>query len=216
MRHRRVKYALRCDLALWQRSTVILLAVLLIFAATALWMGIQWRDKKVALEEEVEHWHTKYTAAHEVGTAAVTRLGAMRQEFDAYIAQVEQDRAAEEAERAQRMAAYEAVGMYRYIGECTLTAYCCESKDNPHICGTGTGLTASGLPVAPGMVAVDPSIIPLGSTVIINGISYLAADTGVTGYHVDIAIQTHEEAEKFGISSAEVWIIPPGGDGDGR
>ena len=64
------------------------------------------------------------------------------------------------------------------------------------------------------MVAVDPEVIPLGSTVIINGTSYLAADTGVSGYHIDIAIQTHEDADAFGVSSAEVWIIPPGGDED--
>ncbi len=206
----------RQELAFWQRGAVALMVLLVLFAAMALWMGIQWRDKKESLESEIAQLQTEYNAVQEISTAAVTRLGSLQQEFDEYVAQVEYDRVMEEAERLQHMAAYEEVGMYRYIGECTLTAYCCESKDNQHICGTGTGLTASGLPVAPGMVAVDPSIIPLGSTVIINGISYLAADTGVTGYHVDIAIQTHEEAEQFGVSSAEVWIIPPGGDENGN
>ena len=206
----------RQEPAFWQRGAVALMVILVLFAVTTLWMGIQWRDKRESLESEIAQLQTEYNAVQEISTAAVTRLGSLQQEFDEYIAQVEYDRVMEEAERLQQMAAYEAVGMYRYIGECTLTAYCCESKDNPHICGTGTGLTASGLPVAPGMVAVDPSIIPLGSTVIINGISYLAADTGVTGYHIDIAIQTHEEAERFGVSSAVVWIIPPGGDTCGQ
>lgn len=206
----------RQELAFWQRGAVALMVILVLFAATALWMGIQWRDKRESLESEIAQLQTEYNAVQETSTAAVNRLGSLQQEFDEYIAQVEYDREMAEAEYLQQMAAYEALGMYRYIGECTLTAYCCESKDNPHICGTGTGLTASGLPVAPGMVAVDPSIIPLGSTVIINGISYLAADTGVTGYHIDIAIQTHEEAERFGVSSADVWIIPPGGDTCGQ
>lgn len=216
MRNKERQVAIRREVAFWQVGTVVLAVLLVIFAATALWMADQWEDQREQLRGEIAQIQTKYTAAQEISTAAVTRLGSLQREFDAYREQVEHDRVMEEAERAQQMAAYEAVGMYRYIGECTLTAYCCESKDNPHICGTGTGLTASGLPIAPGMVAVDPSIIPLGSTVIINGISYLAADTGVTGYHIDIAIQTHEDALAFGVSSAEVWIIPPGGAEDGK
>ena len=80
---------------------------------------------------------------------------------------------------------------------------------------TGDGLTATGIPVTPGIVAVDPEVIPLGSTVVIDGQRYLAADTGgmVKGLHVDIAVPTHEEAVAFGSQAAEVWIIPQdGGD----
>lgn len=216
MSEREKKFTIRREVAFWQRGAVILFALLVIFAATALWMGDQWKDGKAEQEREIAELQKKYNAAQEIERAAVARLGSLAREFEDYKAQAELYRITEEAERAQAMAAYEAVGAYRYIGVCTLTAYCCESKDNPHICGTGTGLTATGLPVAPGMVAVDPDIIPLGSTVIINGIKYLAADTGVEGYHIDIAIQTHEEASEFGVSSAEVWIIPPGGDEDGE
>ncbi|MBR2131912.1 MAG: hypothetical protein IJ955_05115 [Oscillospiraceae bacterium] len=39
---------------------------------------------------------------------------------------------------------------------------------------------------------------------------YLAADTGVTGNHVDIAVQTHDEAERLGVGTAKVWIITGG------
>lgn len=216
MSEREKKFTIRQEAAFWQRGAVILFALLVIFAATALWMGDQWKDGKAEQEREIAELQKKYVAAQEIERAAVARLGSLAREFEDYKALVELDRVMEEAEYLQAMAAYEAVGMYRYIGTCTLTAYCCESKENPHICGTGTGLTASGLPVAPGMVAVDPDIIPLGSTVIINGIKYLAADTGVEGYHIDIAIQTHEEADAFGVSSAEVWIIPPGGGEDGE
>lgn len=50
------------------------------------------------------------------------------------------------------------------IEGCTITYYCCELR--PHICGTGDGITASGAPVEAGVsCAVDPSRIPLGSTV---------------------------------------------------
>ena len=154
-------------------------------------------------------WERKYNTAKETEKRAVELLGSKARELEDYKAQVEQDKQMEEAARAQAMAHYEALGQYRYIGECRITHYCCESKGNPHICGTGTGLTATGVPVAPGMVAVDPKVIPLGSTVIINGISYLATDTGVSGYAVDIAVPTHDEAIDLGTYKADVWVIVP-------
>lgn len=216
MSEKEKKCLLRRELAFWQRGAAILATVVVVLALTAIGIIDHQNDRENALRAEIAQLEKRCAAVQEIETAAVTSLGALAQEFEEYRAQVASDRTLEEAERAQAMAAYEEVGAYQYIGVCTLTAYCCESKDNPHICGDGDGLTATGLPVAPGMVAVDPSIIPLGSTVIINGVSYLAADTGVSGYHIDIAIQTHEEASDFGISSAEVWIIPQGGDADAK
>lgn len=154
-------------------------------------------------------WERMYNTAKETEQKAVELLGSKTKELEEYKAQVEQDKQMEEASRAQAMANYEALGQYRYIGECRITHYCCESKGNPHICGTGTGLTATGVPVAPGMVAVDPKVIPLGSTVIINGISYLATDTGVKGNAIDIAVPTHDEAIDLGTYKADVWVIVP-------
>ena len=156
---------------------------------------------------EAATWERKYHTAKETETKAIELLGAKVRELDEYRAQVELDKKLEEASRAQATANYEALGQYRYIGECRITHYCCESKGNPHICGTGTGLTATGVPVAPGMVAVDPDVIPLGSTVIIDGIPYLAADTGVSGNAIDIAVPTHDEAIDMGTYQADVWII---------
>ena len=152
-------------------------------------------------------WERKYNTAKETEERAVELLGETVREFEDYKVMIELDKRMEEASRAQAMAHYEALGQYRYIGECRITHYCCESKGNPHICGTGTGLTATGVPVAPGMVAVDPKVIPLGSTVIINGITYLATDTGVSGYSIDIAVQTHDEAMEMGTYTAAVWVI---------
>ncbi len=115
--------------------------------------------------------------------------------------------AQEKQARAAQAAEYEAVGAWEYIGECRLTAYCCEPY--AHICGTGDGLTATGIPVTPGIAAVDPAVIPLGSTLIIDGQRYLAADVGgaVAGQTVDIAVATHQEAVKFGVQRAPVWIV---------
>ena len=154
-------------------------------------------------------WERRYNTAKETEQRAVELLGSKTRELEEYKAQVEKDKQMAEAARAQAMANYEALDGYRYIGECRITHYCCESKGNPHICGTGTGLTATGVPVAPGMVAVDPKVIPLGSTVIINGISYLATDTGVSGKAIDIAVPTHDEAIDLGTYKADVWVIVP-------
>lgn len=92
------------------------------------------------------------------------------------------------------------------LGEFLATYYCCEAY--PHICGTGDGLTATGVPVAPGVVAVDPAVIPLGSTVVIDGQEYLAADTGglIKGNRIDIAVETHAEALELGVRTVEVWL----------
>lgn len=210
MSEREKKYTLRRELAFWQRGAAILATAVVVLALTAIGVINQRNNREVVLEARIVTLQAEYEKTEKICADAVARLGEQVQAYDRLCAAIELD--AEKRERQARE--FEAIGAYQYIGVCTLTAYCCESKDNPHICGDGDGLTATGLPVAPGMVAVDPSIIPLGSTVIINGVSYLAADTGVSGYRIDIAIQTHEEASDFGVSSAEVWIIPPGGESD--
>ena len=98
-----------------------------------------------------------------------------------------------------------------FLTDCTVTYYCCERY--PHICGGGTGITASGREVEAGVsVAVDPAKIPLGSRVFVdygNGVvhEYRADDTGnaVLGNHIDIAVQTHDEALALGLKTATVW-----------
>jgi len=69
--------------------------------------------------------------------------------------------------------------------------------------------TKSGtLPEAGRTIGVDPEVIPLGTTVLINGIEYVAEDVGggVNGNHIDIFFATHEEALIFGVQEAEVFI----------
>lgn len=96
------------------------------------------------------------------------------------------------------------------LEDVTITFYCCEER--PHICGTGTGITASGRRVTPYVsCAVDTDIIPLGSTIMIehNGeMVYLRADdTGaaVKGNHIDIAVKGHSEALSLGVQTADIW-----------
>jgi 3D (Asp-Asp-Asp) domain-containing protein len=63
------------------------------------------------------------------------------------------------------------------------------------------GRTATGLPVGPGVVAVDPAVIPLGTRMTIPGYGAgVAADTGgaVQGYTIDLWFPTVPEALAWG------------------
>lgn len=55
-------------------------------------------------------------------------------------------------------------------------------------------------------IAVDPSVIPYGSIVLINGYEYEAMDTGVTGNCIDVYFDSHEEACQFGEQYKEVFL----------
>lgn len=96
-----------------------------------------------------------------------------------------------------------------YLGEFKLTAYCTELY--PHICGTGTGNTATGTTVTPGRtIGVDPNVIPYGTKVYIEGVGWrVAEDTGsaIKDKHIDVAVDTHENANDHGVKSGGVWVL---------
>ena len=96
-----------------------------------------------------------------------------------------------------------------YVGDFKLTHYCCEKRK--HICGTGDGITATGTQVTAGRsIAVDPKVIPYGTQVYIEGYGFrIAEDCGgaVKKQHIDIAVDTHDEAMKMGVTSGGVWIL---------
>ena len=107
-----------------------------------------------------------------------------------------------------------------YAGEFTLTAYCTEKY--AHICGTGTGITASGAPVTPGVtVAADLSVLPLGTVVYIEGVGVrVVQDTGgaLQGQHLDVAVDgIHADALSWPLGGqlARVWILGGGADAQG-
>ena len=100
------------------------------------------------------------------------------------------------------------------IEDVTVTHYCTCAK----CCGKSDGITASGRRATPGVsVAVDPSIIPLGSTVIADygdGVLhyYRADDTGgaVKGRHIDLCLNSHEAAIQAGVRRATVYWCEEG------
>lgn len=74
----------------------------------------------------------------------------------------------------------------------------------------GDNITASGLPVDKGVIAVDPNIIPLGSIVWIDGYGYaLAADTGsaIKGNKIDLFFKSESDAVHWGVKDVRIKII---------
>lgn len=76
----------------------------------------------------------------------------------------------------------------------TVTAYCDQ------------GYTASGEYVSEGMVASDD--LPIGTTVIINGESYIVADRFGGGYsdRLDIYMPSYDDCVDFGVQTLDVYV----------
>jgi peptidoglycan DL-endopeptidase CwlO len=71
------------------------------------------------------------------------------------------------------------------------------------------GSTASGVPAGPGVVAVDPSVIPLGTRLTIPGYGQgVAADTGgaIQGARIDLWFSSHAEALAWGRRSVTIAV----------
>lgn len=93
------------------------------------------------------------------------------------------------------------------LGRFKITAYCSCSK----CCGKNAkGITRTGTRVTAGRtISVDPKIIPLGSTVYIEGVPYVAEDTGsgIKGHRIDMYFNTHQEALNFGVQRKNVQLL---------
>ena len=92
-----------------------------------------------------------------------------------------------------------------YTVTCWVTAYCgcweCSGEYGPY--------DVFGNRCIPNhTIGVDPSVIPYGTQVEINGIVYTASDTGsaINGYEIDIYHETHAECEAWPTGYYEVTI----------
>lgn len=93
------------------------------------------------------------------------------------------------------------------LGKFVITAYCtCRI-----CCGvySGGNRTASGtVPTSNRTIAVDTSVIPFGTKVVINGQVYVAEDRGgaIKGKRIDMFFMTHKEALRWGRRTMEVYL----------
>ena len=96
------------------------------------------------------------------------------------------------------------------LGEFKLTAYCPCAK----CCGKTDGITSTGTLAAEGRtIAVDPRVIPYGSTVTLyyeDGTvhTYTAEDCGgaIKENRIDVFFSSHDAARAFGVQSAMVYV----------
>lgn len=93
-----------------------------------------------------------------------------------------------------------------YYAEYEITAYCpCE-----YCCGKTDGITATGTKATEGRtIAVDPTVIPYGTEVVINGNTYVAEDCGgaIKGSRIDVYFDSHAEALEFGRQNLEIFVV---------
>ena len=89
-----------------------------------------------------------------------------------------------------------------YLGNFKLTAYCHCAACN----GSAGQPTASGrMPSAGRTVAMGG--VDFGTRLSINGHIYTVEDTGTPYGHVDIFMDSHSEAEDFGVQYADVYLV---------
>ncbi len=106
---------------------------------------------------------------------------------------------------------YTSRGTFRYRNSYTMlaTAY----EPGPRSCGKyADGYTAIGLKAEPGIVAVDPRIIPLKTRLYVEGYGpAIAADVGaaIKGHRIDLLFETVEEALRYGRRWIKVYVLEP-------
>jgi len=74
----------------------------------------------------------------------------------------------------------------------------------------GYGITASGMRVQPGVVSVDPRVIPLGTRLYVEGYGYsIAADTGgaIKGNKIDVYFEKLSDAYRWGRRTVNVYVL---------
>ena len=96
----------------------------------------------------------------------------------------------------------------------TITAYCscriCCGAYSPEVTGRESHTATGTVPAEGRTIAVDPSVIPYGTSVYIDGYGvYIAEDCGgaVKGNHIDMYFESHQAAVQFGVQRLYVTIL---------
>lgn len=121
------------------------------------------------------------------------------------------DRVIGEGTRTPALVVQTESGPLRYseVREMTATAY----YPGPRSTGEwADGLTFTGLVARRGVIAVDPTVIPLGTRLYVPGYGEgIAADIGgaIKGNIIDVLFETYEEAIQWGRQTVQVYILEP-------
>lgn len=74
----------------------------------------------------------------------------------------------------------------------------------------GYGITASGMKAQVGVVAVDTSVIPLGTKLYVEGYGYaVAGDTGgsIKNNKIDLFFNSYSDAVQYGVKNVNVYVL---------
>jgi len=100
---------------------------------------------------------------------------------------------------------------YSQVYTMTSTAYTAGPESTGKSPGSpGYGITASGMRVQPGVVSVDPRVIPLGTRLYVEGYGYsIAADTGgaIQGNKIDVYFEKLSDALNWGRRTVQVYVL---------
>ena len=103
---------------------------------------------------------------------------------------------------------------FKKVVDVKATAY----APGPHDNDQWGDKTYLGTTVRPGVIAVDPRVVPLGSQVYVqfpdgHGEYMRAEDTGgaIKGKRIDIAMSSVDKAQDFGIQNVKVFVMDKGG-----
>ncbi len=122
-------------------------------------------------------------------------------------------------ERGTRNVASSSRGSFRYKNVLTMTATAYDLSYESTGKKPGDrwyGITASGTKARPGVVAVDPNVIPLGTKLYVESLDgspdygfCVAEDTGgaIKGNKIDLFFETAEEVRRFGRRKVKVYIL---------
>lgn len=145
-----------------------------------------------------------YSEAHDRAETAKATLESKQSELSAL--QAKKDAELAEIARAEEEAKKNSKG--RYIGDFKLTGYCPCAK----CCGSYGNKTATGVTPKEGTtIAVDPRVIPYGTTVYIEGVGYrVAQDCGgaIKSKKIDVFVSNHSACFRPEINTtAAVYIV---------
>lgn len=111
------------------------------------------------------------------------------------------------------VATEQAPSQYEKVLDVKATAY----APGPHDNDQWGNKTRLGTQIRPGVIAVDPDVIPLGSLVYLeypdgHGQYAVAEDTGgaIKGNRIDVATWTVNQAQDFGIQHVKVYVVNKG------
>ncbi len=157
--------------------------------------------KEAAEKAEAERLEAEKAAQEAAAKAEAEKLAAEQAAKEKEEAEAKAEAEKEAAEKAE--AEKEDASKGKYLGKFKLTSYCACSK----CCGSwADGITASGTVATEGRT-IAMAGLPFGTKLSINGKIYIVEDRGTAYGHIDIFVNSHQEALKFGVKYADVYLV---------